>query len=100
MTLIKSEKRGKGVIGLTTVEDDTVEHLFIASTHHYLLFFTNRGQYYRLKVYEIPEAGRQARGQAIINMSHLEKDEWITAVGTGENFTGINFCSWQLNTAL
>ncbi|NLK00122.1 MAG: DNA gyrase subunit A, partial [Clostridia bacterium] len=88
----KSQRRGgKGVIGLTTVEDDTVEHLFIASTHHYLLFFTNRGQYYRLKVYEIPEAGRQARGQAIINMLHLEKDEWITAVIPVRNFTGNKF---------
>jgi len=77
----KSQKRGgKGVIGITTAQDDTVEHIFIANTHHYLLFFTNKGKCYRLKVHEIPEAGRQARGQAIVNLLYFEQNEWITAV--------------------
>ena len=77
----RSQKRGgRGVIGLTTAEDDVVEHVFIATTHHYLLFFTNRGKYYRLKVHEIPEAGRQAKGQAIVNLLYFEQDEWVSAV--------------------
>jgi len=77
----KSQKRGgKGIVGITTAQDDTVEHIFIANTHHYLLFFTNKGKCYRLKVHEIPEAGRQARGQAIVNLLYFEQNEWITAV--------------------
>ena len=77
----KSQKRGgRGVIGLTTAEDDIAEHMFIANTHHYLLFFTNRGVCYRLKVWEIPEASRQAKGQAIINLLSFKPDERVTAV--------------------
>jgi len=77
----KSQKRGgRGVIGLTTAEEDITEHLFIANTHHFLLFFTNRGVCYRLKVHEIPEAGRQAKGQAIINLLPLKQGELVTAV--------------------
>ena len=81
LDLYKSQKRGgRGVIGLTTVGEDIAEHLFIANTHHFLLFFTNRGVCYRLKVYEIPEASRQAKGQAIINLLPFKKDEYVTAV--------------------
>ncbi len=77
----KSQKRGgRGVIGLTTTDDDITEHLFIANTHHFLLFFTNRGVCYRLKVYEIPEAGRQAKGQAIVNLLSFKQGEYVTAV--------------------
>lgn len=77
----KSQKRGgRGVIGLTTAEDDIAEHMFIANTHHYLLFFTNRGVCYRLKVWEIPEASRQAKGQAIINLLSFKPNERVTAV--------------------
>ena len=77
----KSQKRGgRGVIGLTTAEDDIAEHMFIANTHHYLLFFTNRGVCYRLKVWEIPEASRQAKGQAIINLLSFKPEERVTAV--------------------
>lgn len=77
----KSQKRGgRGVIGLTTAEGDITEHLFIANTHHFLLFFTNRGVCYRLKVHEIPEAGRQAKGQAIVNLLAFRQGEWVTAV--------------------
>jgi len=68
----KSQKRGgKGVIGLSTREEDFVEQLFITSTHDYILFFTNKGKVYRLKTYEIPEAGRQAKGTAIVNLLSL-----------------------------
>lgn len=77
----RSQKRGgRGVTALTTRQEDFVEHLFIATTHHYLLFFTNKGKVYRLKVHEIPEAGRQAKGTAIVNLLYLNKEETITTV--------------------
>ncbi|KKM11658.1 DNA gyrase subunit A [Clostridiales bacterium PH28_bin88] len=77
----RSQKRGgRGVTGVATREEDFVEHLFVATTHHFLLFFTNRGKVYRLKVHEIPEAGRQAKGTAIVNLLYLGGDEKITAV--------------------
>ncbi|KXG73836.1 DNA gyrase subunit A [Thermotalea metallivorans] len=77
----KIQKRGgKGVTAHTTREEDFVEHLFIASTHNYILFFTNMGRAYRLKAYEIPEAKRQAKGTAIVNLLQLQPNEKITAV--------------------
>lgn len=77
----RSQRRGgKGVIGINTKEEDFVKDIFITSTHHYFLFFTNKGKVYRLKVFEIPEAGRQARGTAIVNLLNLEKDERVSAV--------------------
>lgn len=77
----KSQRRGgKGITGLSTREEDFVETLFITSTHHYIMFFTNMGRVYRLKAYQIPEAGRQAKGTAIVNLLELEGEEKITAV--------------------
>ncbi|WP_213818626.1 DNA gyrase subunit A [Garciella nitratireducens] len=77
----RSQKRGgKGVAALSTREDDFVEHLFMTSTHHYLLFFTNKGKVYRLKAFEIPEASRQARGTAIVNILQLDPGESIATV--------------------
>lgn len=77
----KSQRRGgKGIAGLSTREEDFVETLFITSTHHYIMFFTNMGRVYRLKAYQIPEAGRQAKGTAIVNLLELEGEEKITAV--------------------
>lgn len=77
----KSQKRGgKGIVGISTREEDFVENLFITSTHHFLLFFTNMGRVYRMKAYEIPESGRQAKGTAIVNLLQLEHDEKITTV--------------------
>lgn len=70
---------GKGVIGLSTREDDFVESLFITNTHDQLLFFTDKGKVYSLKAYEIPEGGRQARGQAIVNLLDLDQGEGISA---------------------
>ena len=70
---------GKGVIGAGTKEEDIVKDIFIASTHSYILFFTNKGRVYWLKVYNIPEASRQARGKAIINLLQLSNDELVTA---------------------
>ncbi len=77
----RSQKRGgKGVIGMDTKENDFVEHLFVTNTHHYLMFFTNKGKAYRIKAYEIPELGRTARGTPIINLIQIEQGETINAV--------------------
>lgn len=77
----KSQKRGgKGIAALSTREEDFVENLFITSTHNYILFFTNKGRVYRLKAYHIPEAGRTAKGTAIVNLLELESEEKITAI--------------------
>ena len=71
----KSQNRGgKGIKGMQTIEDDYVEELFMTSTHHYIMFFTSTGRVYRLKGYEIPEAGRTARGTAIINLLQLQPE--------------------------
>ncbi|MBS3098360.1 DNA gyrase subunit A [Candidatus Woesearchaeota archaeon] len=76
----KQQRRGgKGVIAAGTKEEDFIEDLFIANTHSYILFFTNKGRVYWLKVFYIPEAGRQARGKAIINLLNLQNDEKVTA---------------------
>ncbi len=81
LKLYRSQRRGgKGMIGMETKEEDFVEHLFVASTHDYLLFFTNNGKVYWLKVYEVPEAGKQAKGKAIINLLQLSTDEKLTTV--------------------
>lgn len=77
----RTQKRGgRGVMGLTTRDEDFVEDLFITSTHDTVLFFTNKGKVFSLKGYEIPEAGRQARGTAIINLLNLTGDERISAI--------------------
>ena len=77
----KSQHRGgRGIAGLTTREEDFVEHIFTTSTHDTILFFTTRGIVYRLKGYQIPEGGRQAKGTAIVNLLPLEADEKITAM--------------------
>jgi len=71
---------GRGVIGLSPKEEDVVDHLFVASTHTYLLFFTNQGKVYRLRVHEVPLASRQARGTAVINLIQIESGETVSAV--------------------
>ena len=77
----RSQNRGgRGIKGMQTIEDDYIEELLMTTTHHYLMFFTNTGRVYRLKAYEIPEAGRTARGTAIINLLQLAPGEKITAV--------------------
>ena len=77
----RSQHRGgKGIKGMETLEDDYIEELLMTTSHHYLMFFTNMGKVYRMKAYEIPEAGRTARGTAIINLLQLQPDEKITAV--------------------
>ncbi|BDQ03540.1 DNA gyrase subunit A [Ignavibacterium sp.] len=75
----KQARGGKGVTGVGTKEDDFIEHMFVASTHQYILFFTDRGRCYWLKVHEIPEGGRTARGRSIVNLLEKDKEENITA---------------------
>ena len=77
----KAQNRGgKGIKGMQTIEDDYIEDLLLSTTHHYMNFFTNMGRVYRLKAYEIPQAGRTARGTAIINLLQLQPGEKITAM--------------------
>lgn len=77
----RAQKRGgRGVAAHATRENDFVEHMFMTTTHHYIMFFTNKGKVYRMKAYEIPEAGRTAKGTAIVNILPLEQGEKITAV--------------------
>ncbi len=77
----RSQHRGgKGIKGMQTIEDDYIEDLFMATTHHYLMFFTNKGRVYRMKAYEIPEASRTSRGTAIVNLLQLQPEEKISAV--------------------
>lgn len=83
----KSQKRGgKGITGMTTREDDFVKQIFTASTHDMVLFFTNKGKLYKLRGYEVPEAGRTARGTAIVNLLSLDAGEKVSAVIPLQNF--------------
>lgn len=83
----KSQNRGgKGIKGMQTIDEDYIEDLFMTTTHHYVMFFTNKGRVYRLKAYEIPESGRTARGTAIVNLLQLLPEEKITAVITMSEF--------------
>lgn len=83
----RSQKRGgKGITGIATREEDFVKQIFTASTHDTILFFTNKGKLYRLRGYEIPEAGRTARGTAIVNLLNLDSGEKISAVIPIQNF--------------
>ena len=77
----KTQHRGgRGIKGMSTIEDDYIEDLLMTTTHHYLMFFTNFGRVYRIKAYEIPEAGRTARGTAIVNILQLNPGEKISAM--------------------
>ena len=77
----KAQNRGgKGIKGMQTIDEDFIEELLMTSTHHYIMFFTNKGRVYRLKAYEIPESGRTSRGTAIVNLLQLLPEEKITSV--------------------
>ena len=87
ITLYRSQRRGgKGKTGMGTKEDDFVEHLFVASTHHTFMFFTNKGKVYWCKVYDIPQAGRMSLGKAIVNLLNFEPGEKLTTVLPVPNF--------------
>lgn len=75
----RQRRGGKGMKGTTTRDEEYVEHLFVATNHNYILFFTEKGKCYWLKVYEIPEGGRLARGRAIVNLIEIDKDDAIKA---------------------
>lgn len=87
----KQARGGKGVTGVGTKEDDFIEHMFVASTHQYILFFTDKGRCYWLKVHEIPEGGRTARGRSIINLLEKDKEENITAFVAVKEFRDDQF---------
>jgi DNA gyrase subunit A len=84
----RTQKRGGlGVMGMEMKDDDYIEHLFVCSTHDYLLFFTNRGKVYRQKVYELPEASRTAKGRALVNLLPLREGEFVRAVLSTRDFS-------------
>jgi DNA gyrase subunit A len=87
----KQHRGGVGVTAMETREEDFVEHLFIASTHETLLFFTNQGRCYWLKVHEVPQASRYAKGTAIVNLLQLQKDERLSTFVAVKEFTADNF---------
>ncbi len=92
LTTYRAQKRGgKGKIGMETKEEDFVERLFTASAHSYILFFTNKGRVYWLKVHQIPEASRQAKGKAIVNLIQISQDERVTAALPVREFTPDHF---------
>ena len=86
----KSQGRGgKGIMGMGTKEEDVVEHLLLTNTHDFILFFTNKGRVFRLKVHEIPAASRQAKGQPIVNLLQLQPEEKVTSlISYGKEATG------------
>jgi DNA gyrase subunit A len=86
-TYRQQRRGGVGVTGMEMKEDDYIEHLFVSSTHDYLLFFTNRGKVYRLKVYELPEASRTAKGRALVNLLPLREGERVQSVLSTRDFT-------------
>ncbi|MBV4420043.1 DNA gyrase subunit A [Clostridium tyrobutyricum] len=90
-TYSSQRRGGRGIQAMTTKEDDFVEHMFITSTHNYILFFTNKGRVYKLKGYEIPEAGRTAKGTNIVNLIPIDRDEKIQAVLTFREFKEDNY---------
>jgi DNA gyrase subunit A len=85
-TYRQQRRGGIGVTGMDMKEDDYIEHLFVSSTHDYLLFFTNRGKVYRLKVYELPEASRTAKGRALVNLLPLRDGERVQSVLSTRDF--------------
>ena len=87
----RQSRGGTGHSGVSTKEEDFIEHLFIASTHHYMLIFTNLGRCYWLKVYEIPQAGKGSKGRAIVNLINIEKDENIAAIVNVRQFDDAHY---------
>ncbi|MGI6492490.1 MAG: DNA gyrase subunit A [Pelotomaculum sp.] len=101
LSIYHSQRRGgRGVTAMGTKAEDYVQHLFITTTHHFCLFFTNQGKVYRLKVYEIPEAGRQAKGTAIVNLLYLGGEEKINAIIPVREFTPDQFLLMATNKGL
>ncbi|MBI3981493.1 MAG: DNA gyrase subunit A, partial [Gemmatimonadetes bacterium] len=97
-TYRRQRRGGRGLNGMGTKEDDWVEHLFVASTHDYVLFFTENGQVYWLKVYDIPQGGRAARGKPIVNLIGIKPDERIAAFVTVREFDDAHFLMFATAT--
>ena len=90
--MYRSQRRGgKGVRGAALKQDDIVDHLFVTTTHHWILFFTNKGRVYRAKAYELPEAGRDARGQHVANLLAFQPDEKIAQVLAIDTYNSSDF---------
>ncbi|MHC9539880.1 MAG: DNA gyrase subunit A [Vulcanimicrobiota bacterium] len=97
----KSQHRGgRGILGLTLKEEDFLEHVFVTSTHHFLLFITNRGRMYRLKVYEINEASRQSKGTALVNLLPIEQGERVSSVVPVREFNDQHYILMATKKAL
>ena len=90
-TYRQQARGGRGVTGMDMKDGDFIEHLFVCSSHDYLLFFSNRGKVYRSKVYELPEASRTAKGRALVNILPLREGERIQAVVSTRDFTETKF---------
>ncbi|MGE3799794.1 MAG: DNA gyrase subunit A [Candidatus Kapaibacterium sp.] len=82
----RQNRGGKGVTGMKTRDDDFIEHVFVGSTHHYMVFFTDRGRCFRRKIYELPEAGRAAKGRSLANLLQIEKDENVNVILSVKDF--------------
>ena len=101
LSLYRAQRRGgKGRIGATTKEEDVVEHLFVASTHAYILAFTNRGRMHWIKVYDLPQLGPATRGKAIINLLNLEPSERIVAMAATKDFPEDRFLMFATRSGL
>ena len=97
----RSQNRGgKGIKGMQTIEEDYIENISMATTHHYLMFFTNKGRVYRMKAYEIPEASRTSRGTAIVNLLQLMPEEKISAVISIKEYTEDNYLFLATKTGI
>ncbi len=97
----RSQRRGgRGLIAARSKEDDFVEHLFIASTHDYILFFTDKGKCYWLKVHEVPQGGRAARGRAVVNMIQVDPDEKVQSFVTVGEFNDTDFIAMATERGL
>lgn len=82
----RQNRGGKGVTGMATRDDDFIEHVFVGSTHHYIVFFTDKGRCFRRKIYEIPEAGRAAKGRSLANLLQIEKNENVNVIVAVKDF--------------
>jgi DNA gyrase subunit A len=99
-TYRQQHRGGLGVTGMDMKDDDYIEHLFVSSTHDYLLFFTNRGKVYRLKVYELPEQSRTARGRALVNLLPLREGERVQSVLSTRDFTEGKYLAFATRNGL
>ena len=99
-TYRQQRRGGVGVTGMEMKDDDYIEHLFVSSTHDYLLFFTNRGKVYRLKVYELPEASRTARGRALVNLLPLREGERVQSVLATRDFSEGQYLVFATRTGM